>query len=65
MNERIEPIRIHPLDLAQIINGTPESGVVDIFVNKTSGGARIVEFPKTGKKYIEDVDAPRLGTDVA
>jgi hypothetical protein len=64
MNEHIEPIRIHPLDLAKMINDTPTREALDVYINKNAKGEREVLFAKTGKRYIEDIDVPVVTTEI-
>jgi hypothetical protein len=57
MSYETQPIeRIHPYDFAEILNA-PIDDVIDVLRHEEDGET-VFEFPRTGKRYIQDPHVP-------
>jgi hypothetical protein len=59
----IEPTRIHPLDFAKMINDTPVSEVLHVWIHPETL-ERVFSFLGFGLTYIQDANVPRTGKDI-
>lgn len=54
-----DPIKIHPLDLAEIINTRTKCGFVDFYTNVSKDIVETEEIAIDGKIYVQDINAIR------
>jgi hypothetical protein len=57
---------IHLLDLGDLLNKLADvpGSAVDIYKAKGSDGVDIIELPKSGRRFIQSIAAPRKTFDI-